>query len=84
MSGLFTLCYRKDPFARNWDCEYGFESVSQVDYRANEIREKNPTAVTTFMPFSSYTPVFVQREIIRYNFTPSIGICRRSPRNMSD
>jgi len=80
----FTLCHRQDPFTREWKCECGFNTVKEVDYRANVIRELHPTSVTTFMPFYKGTPNIVQREIIRYRMTPMVSMMLKPKENRSD
>ena len=62
----FTLCYRHSCIPNDWKCESGYNSVDDVDRRCLEIRKYHQDMVTTFFPFSRYTPKIYQQKKIQW------------------
>ena len=76
MSGFFqekyTLCYRKNNYSNTWNCEFGFDSITDINARSHDILKNNKDVVTTFFPVYNFTPEFIQKQKIKYNLTPII------------
>lgn len=68
----YTLCY-KNIYGDSWNCEYGYDSIIDIDDRSRELRKLNSKYLATiFFSFRNLVPVFMQKYYISNQLKPRI------------
>jgi hypothetical protein len=75
----FILCYRK-PHGLHWECEQGYQSVTEVNERTFELLNKDSHLTTTFFPTSLYTPMVFRQLRIQSALSPRVTMYNK-PKN---
>ena len=76
---MYAACYFSIQNGPSWLCEYGFKTYAEADLHSKSFHtpEKIPGLhATTLTEINPLFPEFVNRRLIKYNFSPEVNIVK--------
>lgn len=76
---MYAACYFSIQNRPTWLCEYGFKTYSEADSYSlsNHTPDKIPGLhATTLVEVNSLFPEFINRRLIKYQFSPEVRLSK--------